>query len=149
MKMRSLLCEMNEARKQRIKDKSSFSEEEISAYERAYCELINLGRQENHTTKPKWAKQGENSLLNRLEKYMQNHLLFLRDFAVPFDDNMRERDLRKCKNRQKMAGGFRSFDGLNMFCSILSVVETAKRRSINPFTAICNLLDGKPLFLQG
>ena len=149
MKMRSLLCEMNEARKQRIKDKSTFSEEEISAYERAYCELINLGRQENHTTKPKWAKQGENSLLNRLEKYMQNHLLFLRDFAVPFDDNMSERDLRKCKNRQKMAGGFRSFDGLNMFCSILTVVETAKRRSINPFTAIFNLLDGKPLFLQG
>ena len=80
---------------------------------------------------------------------MQNHLLFLRDFAVPFDDNMSERDLRKCKNRQKMAGGFRSFDGLIMFCSILSVVETAKHRSINPFTAICNLLDGKPLFLQG
>ena len=99
MKMRSLLCEMNEARKQRIKDKSLFSEEEIGAYERAYCELINLGRQENHTTKPKWAKQGENSLLNRLEKYMQNHLLFLRYFAVPFDDNMSERDLRKCKNR--------------------------------------------------
>ena len=80
---------------------------------------------------------------------MQNHLLFLRDFAVPFDNNMSERDLRKCKNRQKMSGGFRSSDGLNMFCSILTVVETAKRRNINPFSAFCNLLDGKGLFLLG
>ena len=36
---------------------------------------------------------------------MHNHLLFLHDFRVPFDDNMSERDLRKVKNRQKMAGG--------------------------------------------
>ena len=35
---------------------------------------------------------------------MHNHLLFLHDFRVPFDDNMSERDLRKVKNRQKMAG---------------------------------------------
>ena len=71
------------------------------------------------------------------------------NFAVPFDNNMSERDLRKCKNRQKMSGGFRSSDGLNMFCSILTVVETAKRRNINPFSAFCNLLDGKGLFLLG
>lgn len=148
-KMRSLLSEMNETRKQRISDQIPFSADEIDAYERTYYELIQLGRQENQTTKPKWAKKEENSLLNRLEKYMQNHLLFLRDFAVPFDNNMSERDLRKCKNRQKMSDGFRSSDGLNMFCSILTVVETAKRRNINPFSAICNLLDGKGLFLLG
>lgn len=149
MKMRSLLGEMNKTRKKWISDGMTFSEEQIKAYEQAYCALIQLGRQENQATKPKWAKQNENSLLNRLEKYMRNHLLFLRDFAVPFDDNMSERDLRKCKNRQKMAGGFRSFDGLKMYCSILSVVETAKRRGINPFSAIFSLLNGHGLFQLG
>ena len=40
-------------------------------------------------------------MLNRLEKYMHNHLLFLHDFRVPLDDNMSERDLIKVKNWQK------------------------------------------------
>ena len=43
------------------------------------------------------------------KKYMHNHLLFLHDFRVPFDDNMSERDLRKVKNRQKMAGGLNCY----------------------------------------
>jgi len=54
----------------------------------------------------KYAKQEEKALLNRLEKYKENHLLFLQNFKVGFDNNICERDLRKCKNRQKIAGGF-------------------------------------------
>ena len=50
-----------------------------------------------------------------LRKYKANHLLFLRNFDVPFDNNMSERDLRKCKNRQKMAGGFRTTHGKQIF----------------------------------
>ncbi|MEY8322623.1 hypothetical protein AALB47_01745 [Lachnospiraceae bacterium 54-11] len=61
---------------------------------------------------------------------MGNHLLFLHDFEVPFDDNMSERDLRKAKNRQKMAGGFRKESGQEMYCNILTVIETLKRRNM-------------------
>ena len=42
---------------------------------------------------------------------MRNHLLFLHDFNISFDNNMSERDLRKCKNSQKMSGGFRTEAG--------------------------------------
>ena len=45
--------------------------------------------------------------------------------------NMSERDLRKCKNRQKMSGGFRDADGCDMYCKIMSVVETWKREGKN------------------
>lgn len=48
----------------------------------------------------KYAKQ-EEALLNRLEKYRENHLLFIKRSEVPFDNNISERDLRKVKNRQK------------------------------------------------
>lgn len=42
----------------------------------------------------KYAKQ-EEALLNRLEKYRENHLLFIKRSEVPFDNNISERDLRK------------------------------------------------------
>ena len=38
--------------------------------------------------------------------------MFLDDFFGPFDDNISEQDLRKAKNRQKMAGGFRKERGM-------------------------------------
>lgn len=88
-------------------------------------------------------------LLNRLEKYKTNHQLFLHHFAVSFDNNMSERDLRKCKNQQKMAGGFRTQEGSSMYCDILSVIETAKRSYINPFDAIAHKLQGESWLRDG
>lgn len=87
--MISLLCEMNEARKVLIKQGvDSFPADSISAYEYRYMELMAKGREENKTTDYKYAKTDETALLNRMKKYNHNHLLFLHDFAVPFDDNM-------------------------------------------------------------
>lgn len=83
-------------------------------------------------------------LLNRMKKYSSNHLLFLHAFAVPFDNNMSERDLRKVKNRQKMAGGFRKDSGHAMYCAILSIVETLKRRNMAMLENIRLLFMGTP-----
>lgn len=76
-----------------------------------------------------YAEKEEKKLLNRMEKYRHNHLLFLYNFAVPFDDNMSERDLRKAKNCQKMSGGFRKGSGR----SIQTVIETLKRRKMGDY----------------
>ena len=75
--------------------------------------------------------------MNRLEKYKENHLLFLNDFAVPFSNNMSEKDLRICKNRQKMAGGFRNDKGRQMYCDIMSFVETVKTKEIKYLSKYC------------
>ena len=80
----------------------------------------------------------------RLEKYRENHLLFLKRFEVPIDNNMSERDLRKVKNRQKMAGGFRKEKGQKMYCRILSIVETLKRRKMNLMAHIKQIFIGTP-----
>ena len=89
-------------------------------------------------------RDDEKKLLNRMEKYMENHLLFLHDFEVPFDDNMSERDLRKAKSRQKIAGGFRKESGHEMYCNILTIIETLKRRNMVLLENIKKLFMGTP-----
>lgn len=143
--MISLLSEMNRVRKQLKKDgEKAFPGHRITAYEERYRELIGKGREENKKTTHKYARDDEKRLLNRMEKYMENHLLFLHDFEVPFDDNMSERDLRKAKNRQKMAGGFRKESGQAMYCNILTIIETLKRRDMGILENIKKLFMGTP-----
>ena len=143
--MKKWLSDMNKTRKRRIADGQPFTKAELAALEAQYMDILQQGRAENEATKPKWAKTDEASLLRRLEKYRDSHLLFLRRFDVPFDNNMSERDLRKVKNRQKMSGGFRDESGRDMFCTILSFIETCKRRSLPVFRSICAALNGDAL----
>ena len=140
-----LLSGMNKARKALIKEGvNHFQEETVRTYEKRYQELLEQGRKENKKTKYKYAKQDEAALINRMEKYSHNHLLFLHDFEVPFENNISERDLRKVKNRQKMAGGFRKDSGHEMYCAILTIVETLKRRKMEIFENIKILFMGTP-----
>lgn len=147
--MKKFLTEMNTDRKKRIESQSPYSDEELTKYEMKYRRILAQGQAENETCKPQWAKKEERSLLNRMEKYKESHLLFLYDFGVPFDNNLSERDLRKCKNRQKMSGGFRSADGAEMFSLILSAVETWKRRHQNVFAGFVRLLSRSSALIEG
>ena len=142
--MSELLIAMNTERKERMSAGKVFTLSELDAYERAYNELLEKGYRENKVTKGRYAKQEEKTLLNRLSKYKENHLLFLRDFDVMFENNISERDLRKCKNRQKISGGFRKQSGIEMYCTIMSIVETCKRKNMQVFENICKIFNGTP-----
>ena len=148
-KMIALLTEMNDRRKAMIAaGETEFSPELIQSYENQYRAILAEGREQNQKTEHEYARKKEAALLKRLEDYSENHLLFLHRFDVPFDDNMSERDLRKAKNRQKMAGGFRKPSGQEMYCKILTIIETAKRRKAGIITAIKNVLRGSPAVFQ-
>lgn len=143
--MISLLCEMNKCRKELMaQGYDAMPAEKITDYEEKYFSILKQGREESESTTHKYAKQEETALLGRMEKYSHNHLLFLYDFSVPFDDNLSERDLRKAKNRQKMAGGFRKESGHKMYCSIMTIIETLKKRNMGMIENIRKLFMGTP-----
>ncbi len=144
--MSAFLCGINDRRKKHISEGTFFTDEEISKYEKRYDEILADGRKQNKTVKGKIAKQEEKALLVRLEKYKENHLLFMHNFSVPFENNMSERDLRKCKNRQKISGGFRKYSGNEMYCKIISVVETYKRKGMRILENIQKVFEGTPAF---
>ena len=147
--MISLLLEMNQYRKRLIlQGQLCIPPGTLLRLEARYDILLSqaLDERKQHPSKFRWAMKDEKSLLNRLKKYKANHLLFLRNFDIPFDNNMSERDLRKCKNRQKMAGGFRTNRGKQIFCALLSITETCKRRGINLMDAFHKIFSNQPLF---
>jgi hypothetical protein len=78
------------------------------------------------------------------EEY-DNHLLFASHPEVPFTNNMSERDLRKCKNRQKISGGFRKDAGKQIYCIVMSIIESCKRRNENFLGVFLDSLAAAPL----
>ncbi len=86
-------------------------------------------------------------LLNRFIKNKTEVLRFMTDFAVPFDNNGAERDLRMLKLQQKIAGCFRTTEGATTFCRVRSYLSSAKKQGKNLLTAIEYALKGKPIAL--
>lgn len=84
------------------------------------------------------------NLLDRFRDHPDSILAFLRDFAVPFDNNQSERDLRMMKLREKISGPFRSFQALVNFCRIRGYVSTARKNGLNALDALQRVFLGQP-----
>lgn len=64
---------------------------------------------------------------------------FLRDPAIPPDNNASERGIRKLKIKLKNSGCFRSNLGADAFMDLHSIVETTKKHGNSPYNAILAL----------
>ena len=111
-----------------------------------YDQILAEGRMSNGRLPDGDTKDRDRALLHRLAKYKDNHLLFAYRDDVDFTNNLSERDLRKCKNRQKISGGFRNQNGKACYCIILSIIETAKRKTIPFLQVVEDILSGKRVF---
>ena len=89
------------------------------------------------------------NLLHRFRDHHEGILAFMRDFAVPFDNNLSERDLRMMKLRQNISGTFRSFDALLDFRRIRGYVSTARKNGRNALDALRRVFLGNPFIPAG
>jgi transposase len=88
------------------------------------------------------------NLLERLWAFEDEVLRFLDDFAVPFDNNQAERDLRPIKVQQKISGTFRSERGTDAFCCLRSVLSTWRKQGRSSLAALEAAFAGHALSLQ-
>ena len=125
---------------------------QVERFEVRYDQIIQKGLLENLPPKTldRPQKRGRKkqtatkNLLDRLSKYWQEVLAFMYDPAVPFDNNLAERDIRMTKVQQKISGTFRSRAGADSFCRIRGYISTARKNSVPILDAIQGVFEGKP-----
>ena len=146
-KMKSLLFRMNETKKYAQKfGLDNLDNAKIKEYEKEYDEILILAKEENKNIKSTYYKEKANKLYNRLKKYKNNHLYFIKDFEVDFDNNTSEQDLRFFKIKTKISGGFRSMECAKYFVNGLSIIKTSIKRGINPYNAIQRVFNNEEVF---
>jgi transposase len=83
-----------------------------------------------------------------IKRFRQNLFVFVTNRDIPPTNNGSEQALRPCVVFRKVTNCFRSQWGAQLYANVRSVVETARRRSIDALQAIRLTLDGLPLPLD-
>jgi transposase len=123
------------------------------ALREAYDTLVQAGFAANPPPPPRPGKRRvaeppARLLLKRLDRDRHAVLHFMHHFAVPFDNNLAERDLRMMKVRQKISGCFRTLSGATVFCILRSYLSTARKHGLSMFTALVDAFSPSPLPLS-
>jgi transposase len=133
---------------QRRDGHTALSQLEQQAAHHTYRQILAEGWQANPdpspSNRPRTAQSPPRKLLKRLDLGQAQVLAFIADFAVPFDNNLAERDLRMMKVKQKVSGCFRTLHGAQRFADLRSYTSTVRKQGGNPLHALTSALLGQP-----
>ncbi|MGB8507201.1 MAG: IS66 family transposase [Pyrinomonadaceae bacterium] len=148
--LKELLLEMKgEVERVSAEGGKQLVEDKLTSLTQSYDRLVTEGlRAQPPPRLPEQVRKQARNLLLRLERRKDEVLRFMVDFAVPFDNNEAERDLRMIKLQQKTSGCFRSEEGARRFCRIRSYVSTMRKQGRGVLHALEGACRGKPLSLR-
>jgi transposase len=128
-------------------DRTGLPDEYIKWFGEEYKRIITMGEAENPLTeeqkRKKTAKRSkQRNLLDRFIEYREEITRFTENFAVPFDNNQAERDIRNAKTKLKVSGSFRSEQGAENFATTSSVIGTAVKQGAGVFKTVSDIFTG-------
>ncbi len=153
--MKDLLVKANQAvDTAKAENRTRLEDKEIARLVRRYNTIIAEALAVNPPPEPVPGKRGKpkdskaGNLARRLKDHRREVLAFLYDFAVPFTNNLAERDIRMMKVQQKVSGTFRSQEGATNFCRIRSYLSTACKQEMAALAVLAKAIAGAPFMPQ-
>lgn len=139
------LCEA--ARQKNI----ALNAEDAAAFRTLYEAILRAGERLHPEVPKPIGKRGRSkqsiafNLLHRLRQHADAVLLFIRDPAVPFTNNLGERAIRMPKVKQKIAGCFRTRQGVENFSVIRSCLDTLRKQGHGMLDVLRRTFAGNPI----
>ncbi len=151
------LLKMKQEKEQAIANgQNNLTEAQIEALVREYDEIMAKACEEcpppDENTSGKRGRQKKGKvrcLIERLLKFKDEVCLFIKDFAVPFDNNQAERDVRNVKTKAKVSGCFRSREGAQDYLDLMSYLSTARKHGVSAVDALRSACSGNPEIIFG
>ena len=114
----------------------------LSRHRRRLIDAARIGADPTARPDPGPLGNKNRALARRIRNRETNYLAFTTDPAIPFDNNLAERDIRMVKIRQKISGCLRTLTGAQHFAAIRSYTATAGKNKINIYQALVQLAEG-------
>ena len=141
---KTLLRSMKKTRdKAAAKGKTGLSYYYLHKFDTEYDRLMKMADEEcppppdpPKKKKGRKKKGKERSLIERLVALKGSVCLFVKDFAVPFDNNQAERDVRNVKTKTKVSGCFRTENGAQNYLDIMSYISTGRKHGVSAYQAL-------------
>ena len=109
--------------------------------------MINIledGFKEYIEFKHKYEFEKEENLLEFMRDYKEYITAWVRDYSLPYSNNLCESLLRMLKTKMKVSYQFKDLSYAEYFANIMSYTETCGRLGINKYESIRRLFEGNP-----
>ena len=150
--MIALLLEMKDitdnSKEQGLQSLDEQQQEELTA---KYNLLLEAGYLQHPLPERQPGKRGAvkksktQNLLERFKYHREDIIRFIRDFRIPFGNNLAEQAVRMMKVKQKISGCFRSKEGAISFATIRSYIDTMRKNGFSIMDAIGQAIAGNPI----
>jgi len=129
----------------RTEGRDELSVAELDVIARLYTGALARARTDNPTTKTTILAGHARTLAARFETYREMILRFTTDLAVPWTNNLAERQVRPAKVQQRASGGcWRTLQGLTDYAITQSYLSTARQWGITRIDALRQLFTTGP-----
>lgn len=151
--MKALLLEMKDITdNSKAQGLQSVDEQQQQQLTAKYDLLVQAGYLQHPIAEKQPGKRGTvkksktQNLLVRFKNHREDIIRFIKDFRVPFGNNLAEQAVRMMKVKQKISGCFRSKEGATGFATIRSYIDTMRKNGFSIMDAIGQAIAGKPIF---
>lgn len=81
-------------------------------------------------------------------EYKEDHLIFVKDFIVPYTINYAENKCLVVKGKKNASSQFVTEKGGSAYAGILSILETSKQNNKNGLEKLEQIFTNQPFFFQ-